>query len=921
MNFIFDVETTGLPKFEKKRKYPSPENLSAFENARLLSISWIISHNATVVEQAYFIVKPEDFFVNEESTKIHGITHEQACNDGVNIRKVLIRIHEAFQKCKNIIAHNIDFDKSILTSEFYRYDMQEALHCFNSKKLVCTMKKGKQLMGSKAFPKLGALYKYLYGDEIQNAHNAQYDTLYCYKCFVKLFPKNQDVFFFGEREIHLTDEQRRIVYENTEQNILVVACAGSGKSSTTLCRIKQLIESGVDESSIILTTFTRDATHDMKEKLVGILGYKPNMHVGTIDGICKLMTETMGYGHSNTLRHVGEYGHEFLEFLKNSPKSFFSKYKYIFVDEFQDINQVQYEIIKCFFTNGVKLFAVGDDAQNIYSFRGSSVEYIVNFTILFPGSVVHKLTKNFRSSKPIVDFANASMEMNIEKIPKLMQSANTKNNKKPCIEYFSSQYQQNAAIVQLVKHYISNGTKEHHIAILCPMNGLLYSIEDLLTKENIAHVLLDGKGDMKTKAKNEHVVLSTIHKSKGLEWDVVILANMSDDNIPKAKNNKSIEEDRRLFYVAITRARTDLHILYTAKQTCPYVTRYVSEIDQNLVEWVKFNSRYLSGVSSNDKRATDKDIMKMVSFFDGTDFIKLKEANVLPSKDQIICNSVHKPHTYDEDAVRQDLQNDINILVKNIIIRDACIVASIDCVNSYAVMMLASVFLDSNDYNTYLAYNSDNATLSQDQQAKIRVISSRIIDKTIKYQIDGDDVPVLRCDFVPDTFISSLKIAYKVYKNRCIASKDCLDDLWEVSKCQRVLRDKRKRLLFRPTNVNNFTKCLNLIDDASEFFCSFVKNFKSNDIETFCKYKMDNGYFCEFDMRVGNNIILVKPSSMCEVSLDWIMHALISKVLFETNNTEKIIKSAYIYNPIQGVCYHLDLEYWDKHTELLHSLL
>jgi len=94
-------------------------------------------------------------------------------------------------------------------------------------------------------------------------------------------------FHFGSREVKLNEDQYQVVIADFDKNICVIACAGSGKTTTVLCRIKHLIDNGVSSSEIILTTFTRDATHDMINKLKSILDPEDQIGitVGTIDAL------------------------------------------------------------------------------------------------------------------------------------------------------------------------------------------------------------------------------------------------------------------------------------------------------------------------------------------------------------------------------------------------------------------------------------------------------------------------------------------------------------------------------------------------------------------------------------------------------------------------------------------------------------
>lgn len=187
MYFIFDTETTGLP-LKKGWNFDKPNNLSSYDTARLVSISWIVCKDNIPVKEAYYIIRPEGFDIPESSTAIHGISHSQACTQGIPIETVIAYMKADLQVCDTLVAHNIAFDTNIVLSEAYRADDQELVDIMHKKQQLCTMMKGKDVMKVQRYPKLEALYEYFYGEPIVHAHNAQYDTLHCYKCFIKLFP-------------------------------------------------------------------------------------------------------------------------------------------------------------------------------------------------------------------------------------------------------------------------------------------------------------------------------------------------------------------------------------------------------------------------------------------------------------------------------------------------------------------------------------------------------------------------------------------------------------------------------------------------------------------------------------------------------------------------------------------------------------
>lgn len=962
MNLIFDVETTGLPKFnqsDKRKRFPDYSCLDAFDSARLLSICWIITHNDTVLEQTYYIVKPDDFEIGKESIRIHGITNEVAQTQGMPVEFVLNAFIEAMTKCKNIVSHNIQFDTNIIQSELHRYRHEEAIQVFRSKHWICTMKKGKEYMGIKKFPKLAELYKALYDEDITNAHDAQYDTLYCYKCFIKLFPRDPSVFYFGDKEVRLTQEQHAVVYDQSDKNSLVIACAGGGKTSTTLCRIKYLIEQGTPETAIILMTFTRDAANDMKDKLFNIMGYKPRIQVGTIDSIAKFYTENAVMA-GDSIKHVSEYGHNFLSFLQSCPKSFYNKFKYMFIDEFQDINDTQYKIIKMFHENGVKIFAVGDDAQNIYTFRGSNIEYILNFTDLFDNSSVFKLTYNFRSTNEIINMANASIENNANQIPKTMVSGITEyNGKKPRVQYFSCSSAHNAHIVKTIEEHIHNGTPHHKICVLSPLNQTLFLIEELLTKKDINHVLLDGKADVRTQAKAGHVCLSTIHKAKGLEWDVVILANMSDDVIPKLKHEKAVEEDRRLFYVGVTRARQYLYIFYYANPSTPYITRYVAELESSVYNFEDFKKEYIQGTSVIDVFTIEKSVTKLINLLDGEDYIAMKNKGIIPSIDinDVKKTKLYLGSTYTALIEREDLYSDFGIFIDAIITRIIAQAFKKRCINKHALQTLACVTLDNNEYNVYKFYKSnfknniaeaaklwdnkqiakrflerDSRDIAYSHMDVLCKILQKVQEHSIRYGMTPDKIPIFNYRFLPENFETTIRRSHDAFSNTSRDWREIIDEIWNVSKCTRVVTEYRRRLLFKTIKGSDFINdFMPLFDKIQEHYIPYLQSLNgAQAVALHEEFSIAEGMFGEMDMRVDDTIIDFKTSINEDINPQWVLQLLCYKVLCDANlsstkktnqNTPSKINKICIFNPLKGMLFDIDVSQWNNGQALVQYLM
>ena len=226
----------------------------------------------------------------------------------------------------------------------------------------------------------------------------------------------------------------------------------------------------------------------------------------------------------------------------------FYRFKYIFVDEFQDTSLIRFNLInKLRIINKAYIFAVGDDYQSIYHFSGCDINLFLDFPKLIPNSKVLKLKYTYRNSQELIDIA-AKFIM---------------KNKK-----------------QLKKDLISNKRINNPIKIIYYINpkksfSKLYKKLKIISND----VLVLGRNNSDIKFfvdKEDEINFLTVHSSKGLEAENIILINMTNKiyGFPnKIKNHSLLEllhpsdkdilfsEERRLFYVALTRTKNKIYIL------------------------------------------------------------------------------------------------------------------------------------------------------------------------------------------------------------------------------------------------------------------------------------------------------------------------------------------------------------------------
>jgi DNA helicase-4 len=234
-----------------------------------------------------------------------------------------------------------------------------------------------------------------------------------------------------------------------------------------------------------------------------------------------------------------------------------SKYQYILVDEFQDVNNLQVELIKLLLTENTQLFCVGDDWQSIYGFRGSNVGYIIDFDQHFPNSEVIKLNLNYRSTQNIVGASNEVIKHNKFKVDKEI-TASKKSEHKIVVYAGNSEEENLEFCVEKVRELLEEGMTNEDILFLYRRSKMYNPYFQRFKEERL---FIQNK---------------TIHASKGLEAKVVFILGLTEGGggfpdvwledrifqvIKKANHDLLLEEERRLFYVAITRAKDKLFLI------------------------------------------------------------------------------------------------------------------------------------------------------------------------------------------------------------------------------------------------------------------------------------------------------------------------------------------------------------------------
>ena len=375
-------------------------------------------------------------------------------------------------------------------------------------------------------------------------------------------------------EYKLNDLQQQIV-NHTEGPVMVLAGAGSGKTSVLTQRIANILNRGLAYPvQILAITFTNKAAGEMRARLSNICqnadyiwaqtfhsfcarilryeidkldGYNRNFSIydetdkknvlkkvikanelKEEDYLQNLLHDISSYKNANlsldeyaglnsfrpnfetNIKLMQDYEQAMkqnnaldfddlliktLQLFKNNQEvreKYQNQFKYILVDEFQDTNQVQYDLVKILAGKYNNIFAVGDEDQSIYSWRGANVANIQKFLKDFAGTTLYKLEQNYRSTKNIIECANKVIKHNQNRIDKTLFTDNENGIK---VQYFNKYSDREEAefVVQEIYNLAHNlGYEYKDIAILMRLNALTRSFEDKLLMYDIPYRVFGG---------------------------------------------------------------------------------------------------------------------------------------------------------------------------------------------------------------------------------------------------------------------------------------------------------------------------------------------------------------------------------------------------------------------------------------------
>ncbi len=213
------------------------------------------------------------------------------------------------------------------------------------------------------------------------------------------------------------------------------------------------------------------------------------------------------------------------------------QFDYILVDEFQDTNDIQYQLVKLLVNENQNLFVVGDPDQTIYTWRGAKQSIINNFDKEYPSCKTIILNQNYRSNQSILDIANKLIVYNKNRIHKDLIAANHVTGSKPIFYSAANTDVEALWVVRQVQRLLDSGAENSDIAILYRSNYLSRPIEQMLVQYGIRYTIYGGfKFYQRSEIKDMLAYLSVIanHDEISLRRIINTPSRRISDNVVQA---------------------------------------------------------------------------------------------------------------------------------------------------------------------------------------------------------------------------------------------------------------------------------------------------------------------------------------------------------------------------------------------------
>jgi DNA helicase-2/ATP-dependent DNA helicase PcrA len=217
------------------------------------------------------------------------------------------------------------------------------------------------------------------------------------------------------------------------------------------------------------------------------------------------------------------------------------RFRYILVDEFQDVNRVQYRLVRALAANTQNLCVVGDDDQSIYRWRGADVRIVRGFRHDFPGATVIKLEQNYRSTGHIVKAALSVIRSAKEREPKELWTSN-KDGEVITVVSAENEHDEAAWVAERIRETMTRGVSAGDIAVFYRVHAQSRVLEEVLRAERIPYQIIGGTKFFERAEVKDLLSYLRVLDNPRSDVDLVRIINVPSRKIGETTIDKLVEE-------------------------------------------------------------------------------------------------------------------------------------------------------------------------------------------------------------------------------------------------------------------------------------------------------------------------------------------------------------------------------------------
>lgn len=711
------------------------------------------------------------------------------------------------------------------------------------------------------------------------------------------------------QNIELTNEQKNII-NNFDKSKIINACAGSAKTSTIIFTVNEMIKNNIDPSSIFITSFTNSATKAIKEKLKTFGIKRCNVH--TLDSVADSLCRRF-YLDVDPLDFDGKIK-KVLEIEKSINFKF--PFKYIFIDEAQDISNLRWDFIKILIDTDSIVTIVGDTRQCLYIEDSYFDKLFINPVLKNLNLEVFFLSECFRNHQNIVNLSNDISKVNHKDIHRdITTKKNIKLDKIPIYAFSSEDEEYDYVCNKILELKEKYNLLFSDFCVMFPSSNTDKNGELPKIYLPMINKCIPFNNNYKDIDHTKNIVtVTTFHSCKGHEFKYVFILGIAKKVFPFDKVSNKI--GLNTFYVALTRASEDVFLSFHSDRTVKKPCIYIEQFSNHFISGgnITFTGEYSRDIPKFDLK---NEAISMIVKENVNKFYEKYEIRNLVNTIKSKSETINLYDTETKENIPSELKSLYGVYVDNIVKILICKKLKIEYVNKTVEDVINNnvVILTDEEISIIKKECTIDTVNSKIYMIENLKTKNRKLYKKLSKRVSDENILLSCVSFVNSKKYNKLdeseiaKIAEYYLRCKDFAQLDkneksileISNDIFELSKCNEYTKEYGYIKLIKLNNFPLFyiTEMIERLENNIENIINYCGIITKDDY-FYDKLIVDSDYFLVgiYDCLFGDRILEIKSSSSDKSDEHFYQALLYSALVNKKNHKDEII--FYVFNHLYG---------------------